>query len=158
MDNLTDITNKGFNPHSHVGSDRERHFHVSMSSSFNPHSHVGSDGKGNGVREVSEVSIHTPTWGVTLRDASIPWQTLVSIHTPTWGVTRQMVLLSVVLIGFNPHSHVGSDCRANRKPIRNGSFNPHSHVGSDNLDKLPVDALASFNPHSHVGSDTTNVS
>ena len=34
-----------------------------------------------------EVSIHTPTWGVTQLGDTLPFPDVVSIHTPTWGVT-----------------------------------------------------------------------
>ena len=36
-----------------------------------------------------EVSIHTPTWGVTCSPIRILGFGYVSIHTPTWGVTAQ---------------------------------------------------------------------
>ena len=35
-----------------------------------------------------EVSIHTPTWGVTFLREYEAWLRQVSIHTPTWGVTH----------------------------------------------------------------------
>ena len=37
--------------------------------------------------DVTVVSIHTPTWGVTEVSRVKRWEAEVSIHTPTWGVT-----------------------------------------------------------------------
>ena len=54
---------------------------------FNPHTHEGCDNAAKLAANALQVSIHTPTKGVTknvlIRLDSIP----VSIHTPTKGVT-----------------------------------------------------------------------
>ena len=36
-----------------------------------------------------EISIHTPTKGVTVLDTKVSYQSCISIHTPTKGVTPQ---------------------------------------------------------------------
>ena len=55
---------------------------------FNPHSHAGSDYAEVEYNEFAdEISIHTPTQGVTIYQNIAPQQT----------------------IDFNPHSHAGSD-------------------------------------------------
>ena len=56
---------------------------------FNPHSHMGSDKQHVSRCYIQEVSIHTPTWGVTLSLFPLPLFFSVSIHTPTWGVTQK---------------------------------------------------------------------
>ena len=57
--------------------------------SFNPHTHAGCDKDSTyNFEQAFDVSIHTPTQGVTKLDISnVPTEN-VSIHTPTQGVTR----------------------------------------------------------------------
>ena len=56
--------------------------------SFNPHTHAGCDKDSTyNFEQAFDVSIHTPTQGVTKLDISnVPTEN-VSIHTPTQGVT-----------------------------------------------------------------------
>ena len=105
------LSKNSFNPHSHVGSDLFQTPLLYIRFCFNPHSHVGSDLMLRNLRLLHNVSIHTPTWGVTKASSVFLWlkrlfqSTLprgewlpiarppyspktVSIHTPTWGVTR----------------------------------------------------------------------
>ena len=80
-----------------------------------------------------EVSIHAPTWGATFYSRLDYQNLIVSIHAPTWGATGNAdgkcgvrilfqstlphgerlarALLTSSLQGFNPRSHMGSDCR-----------------------------------------------
>ena len=98
-----------FNPHSREGSDLTTFKGVRMWQNFNPHSREGSDsGKHNTRNTRSQISIHTPAKGVTLRitrkrsDKNFNphsregsdgfWneygaQIMISIHTPAKGVT-----------------------------------------------------------------------
>ena len=65
-----------------------------------------------GVRfgRISErVSIHTPTWGVTLYDVSSFVSFEVSIHTPTWGVTLIFPSQQATVRCFNPHTYMRCD-------------------------------------------------
>ncbi len=57
--------------------------------SFNPHTHAGCDKDSTyNFEQAFDVSIHTPTQGVTKLDISnVPTEN-VSIHTPTQGVTK----------------------------------------------------------------------
>ena len=79
---------------------------------FNPHTYMRCDQSTICTNQHWTVSIHTPTWGVTLFTSYLllstmfqsthlheVWQTStsnrarsrqVSIHTPTWGVTRRI--------------------------------------------------------------------
>ena len=58
-------------------------------SRFNPHTYMRCD-EDKGVKWVKGfVSIHTPTWGVTLHGVKQTLRGKVSIHTPTWGVTKK---------------------------------------------------------------------
>ena len=54
---------------------------------FNPHTHAGCDFVVNPRKAIIQVSIHTPTQGVTLVEYLSKELKEVSIHTPTQGVT-----------------------------------------------------------------------
>ena len=99
-----------FNPHTHAGCDSGRRAMRDAGSGFNPHTHAGCDITVLNSRPSNQVSIHTPTQGVTegsskviIMDSSFNPHThagcdhgragggvlpgMVSIHTPTQGVT-----------------------------------------------------------------------
>ena len=79
---------------------------------FNPHSHAGSDVSKYCRRSSYEISIHTPTQGVT--------------HYRSWYPSYGC--------NFNPHSHAGSDVDGNTDTTgKETNFNPHSHAGSDTI-------------------------
>ena len=61
------------------------------------------------VPPVYEVSIHTPTKGVTSVEEGINTLKCVSIHTPTKGVTIFCCIPIESSSGFNPHTHEGCD-------------------------------------------------
>ena len=124
----------------------------------------------------SEISIHTPTKGVTKLIYKPLLISGISIHTPTKGVTLFRRTLLFQSDDFNPHSHEGSDSTKSRDFSTLNDFNPHSHEGSDSemrwlsipeidwfqstlprrewlCDIFLITASANFNPHSHEGSD-----
>ena len=79
--------------------------------SFNPHTHAGCDKDSTyNFEQAFDVSIHTPTQGVTKLDISnVPTEN-VSIHTPTQGVTDYNEIIAALdSLGFNPHTHAGCD-------------------------------------------------
>ena len=55
------------------------------------------------------VSIHTPTWGVTYNFNVFKLVLHVSIHTPTWGVTCLFTIPLCWTKGFNPHTYMRCD-------------------------------------------------
>ena len=55
---------------------------------FNPRSHMGSDRRLISYYHISDVSIHAPTWGATFWSSSLLPDSGVSIHAPTWGATK----------------------------------------------------------------------
>ena len=137
---------------------------------------MGSDQDYQGAASHHEVSIHTPTWGVTVSinnmeltnefQSTLPhgeWLikhlrrvgiTKVSIHTPTWGVTAQcddgfrIGLFQSTL----PHGEWPTASLWPRPAL--WRFNPHSHMGSDIKNLMVYPYLQCFNPHSHMGSDS----
>ena len=99
--------------------------------SFNPHTHEGCDSTHANHRCLQNVSIHTPTKGVTFCSCSSFWFSNVSIHTPTKGVTGSWFFKHIRWLCFNPHTHEGCDGEfLHRRRIRKG-FNPHTHEGCD---------------------------
>ena len=54
-----------FNPHTHEGCDLMRTGYYYIERGFNPHTHEGCDNDNVYDNDVSKVSIHTPTKGVT---------------------------------------------------------------------------------------------
>ena len=77
----------------------------------------------------------------------------VSIHTPTKGVTCGEVRNSIVLAGFNPHTHEGCDISSSMSDARADCFNPHTHEGCDLSEERVLLVLKRFNPHTHEGCD-----
>ena len=68
----------------------------------------------------------------------------VSIHTPTKGVTRLTKMLNYILVSFNPHTHEGCDYRFRIGERFLLSFNPHTHEGCDIIDMMSVSHLSVF--------------
>ena len=58
---------------------------------FNPHTHAGCDLRYITVWVFKDVSIHTPTQGVTVDARIVVIRIDVSIHTPTQGVTVSLL-------------------------------------------------------------------
>ena len=76
------------------------------------------------------VSIHTPTWGVTKNRWNPPVCTDVSIHTPTWGVTIGR-FISIIKKAFQS-THLHEVWQGNwRVKIATYSFNPHTYMRCD---------------------------
>ena len=117
-----------FNPHSHAGSDQSLSTIRGDISNFNPHSHAGSDYMIKKDTQHKEISIHTPTQGVTPFYHIPPHGCFISIHTPTQGVTRKPELagkFQSTLPRREWHFYVMS------ATPQVANFNPHSHAGSD---------------------------
>ena len=75
---------------------------------FNPHTYMRCDLATEQVFPTEEVSIHTPTWGVTIGGMTQYIEFDVSIHTPTWGVTLSR-RDSKDPKSFNPHTYMRCD-------------------------------------------------
>ena len=80
----------------------------------------------------------------------------VSIHTPTQGVTQ--ILWSILLyFCFNPHTHAGCDKDASELCSGYDRFNPHTHAGCDPVSLWKTTANKGFNPHTHAGCDRDEI-
>ena len=78
---------KCFNPHTHEGCDKYFIVFLQPNYSFNPHTHEGCDIRLPGHHPAVDVSIHTPTKGVTMCSTFTGFTSLC----------------------FNPHTHEGCD-------------------------------------------------
>ena len=63
--------------------------------------------------QIANVSIHTPTWGVTECRLFDGICISVSIHTPTWGVTPRFFISLLMSRSFNPHTYMRCDRAGN---------------------------------------------
>ena len=103
-------------------------------SSFNPHTHEGCDFCCLPVRiSHSAVSIHTPTKGVTQITKDRVYDVKFQSTHPRRVWHSSLLLLQIVLLGFNPHTHEGCDCLLPRLQVALWSFNPHTHEGCDRI-------------------------
>ena len=80
---------------------------------FNPHTYMRCDDGYKYYGRYVNVSIHTPTWGVTVISNSLNHLMRVSIHTPTWGVTWCVTEKGHTNTSFNPHTYMRCDIGAN---------------------------------------------
>ena len=74
-------------------------------SCFNPHTYMRCDSPEAFENDIREVSIHTPTWGVTSSHHRQAHHRRVSIHTPTWGVTYRLTFPASVMVFQSTHLH-----------------------------------------------------
>ena len=141
--------------------------------SFNPHTHAGCDKYITVYLGDKEVSIHTPTQGVTmLFQRSGRVYGFQSTHPRrVWLIERWRVRRTLC---FNPHTHAGCDHCLRANELIRWCFNPHTHAGCDTVQRrlLCKDSVSihtptqgvtrrrkrnvgryCFNPHTHAGCD-----
>ena len=75
---------------------------------FNPRSRVGNDEVKEAIQTTSQISIHVPAWGTTVKDCSPQNSNVISIHVPAWGTTCSG-FRCIQYADFNPRSRVGND-------------------------------------------------
>ena len=126
--------------------------HTGVQVSFNPHTHAGCDHSEANDLYYYNVSIHTPTQGVTIDygdkthilmfQSTHPrrvWRSItsfsrarsVSIHTPTQGVTFYHLLkINFYPVSIHTPTQGVTISPHSRRPTGR-SFNPHTHAGCD---------------------------
>ena len=98
-----------FNPHTHAGCDCCNLFPFLVYSCFNPHTHAGCDPSAFPLNSrYSGFNPHTHA-GCDLTENGFYICVNVSIHTPTQGVTNPRPTLYPIIPSFNPHTHAGCD-------------------------------------------------
>ena len=120
---------------------------------FNPHTHEGCDPNYGCVTFAINVSIHTPTKGVTAICNWVLAALSVSIHTPTKGVTFLSKFITIPFRFQSTHPRRVWHKR-NNFDVSMLSFNPHTHEGCDLILKFFIAYILSFNPHTHEGCDS----
>ena len=124
-----------------------------LSLSFNPHTYMRCDTAAGVTITQAKVSIHTPTWGVTLQLRSRGAAHHVSIHTPTWGVTTCPSSVVLITRSFNPHTYMRCDrlmLFVDFNPVKFQSTHLHE-VWRRIRGRYTVPA--SFNPHTYMRCD-----
>ena len=137
------------------------------------YTHAGCDEIGHPVWTLFDVSIHTPTQGVTQPpqavEATHRFQSThprrvwlrreiklsvspVSIHTPTQGVTFFEMLYNR-LNDVSIHTPTQGVTILDNRFIKHLGFNPHTHAGCDYDKNFAEMDIESFNPHTHAGCD-----
>ena len=89
---------------------RYKYYGRYVNESFNPHTYMRCDEIITKIHRLFLVSIHTPTWGVTIFNNWIKKEWVVSIHTPTWGVTSTWNNKNKKIC-FNPHTYMRCDVK-----------------------------------------------
>ena len=150
---LAFVSFSSFNPHTHEGCDDSDNRPRSEPQGFNPHTHEGCDWRIQQRCARHDVSIHTPTKGVTSCYMYNSYKDVVSIHTPTKGVTDPRKISKEVMEFQSTHPRRVwqrlFDCLKGYS-----SFNPHTHEGCDTKFLAVNVSLVSFNPHTHEGCDS----
>ena len=143
------------------------------------YTHAGCDEIGHPVWTLFDVSIHTPTQGVTKPNRWKEHRKKVSIHTPTQGVTSSSNI-TLLRVCFNPHTHAGCD-KSVLRPKGRSTVSIHTPTQGVTLLFLlfwqlqtvsihtPTQGVTSrcprcsritfsFNPHTHAGCDPFTLS
>ena len=135
--------------------DSESHMSERCQKRFNPHTYMRCDDGYKYYGRYVNVSIHTPTWGVTLA-AQYPngnWH--VSIHTPTWGVTKRLINVYLYIMFQSTHLHEVWLCPSVLETWY-GCFNPHTYMRCDSAWKsIEISERTRFNPHTYMRCDDT---
>ena len=162
-----------FNPHTYMRCDPRFFISLLMSRSFNPHTYMRCDRAGNSLTTWLTVSIHTPTWGVTISSWTISvGKEFQSTHLHE--VWRQRSLHIPPTISFNPHTYMRCDKHYANLPTYNKvsihtptwgvtvvittgvdpvSFNPHTYMRCDAGNSVHGRKVSRFNPHTYMRCD-----
>ena len=119
---------------------------------FNPHTYMRCDLWQQQIGQLSQVSIHTPTWGVTLSGIS-KQQTRRFQSTHLHEVWQTETNATSMGVCFNPHTYMRCDTIKIYPLFSITSFNPHTYMRCDH-DWLVVSRYnLGFNPHTYMRCD-----
>ena len=86
----------------------------------------------------------------------VPWYSsrpvVVSIHTPTWGVTLSFLFLVLLFQFQSTHLHEVWPCGHSSSGCRS-CFNPHTYMRCDSFFQYPCSSSICFNPHTYMRCD-----
>ena len=100
------------------------------------------------------VSIHTPTWGVTICAFRILFAIMFQ-STHLHEVWRFLAFSLLLLISFNPHTYMRCDIVFFTFSIIQSSFNPHTYMRCDGVQVRHIVLDICFNPHTYMRCDDT---
>ena len=103
----------------------------------------------------SNISTHTPAWGVTgvYHDDIRPH--IISTHTPAWGVTYSPEFPRRTLLNFNSHARVGRD-KIVLDWYEDYKISTHTPAwGVTRWRDRRFTVAFNFNSHARVGRDST---
>ena len=100
---------------------------------FNSHAHVERDVLNLGLTNAQNISTHTLTWSVTIKETAETAIREISTHTLTWSVTQNEYIMIMCSEHFNSHAHVERDVFMVSKNHNFVDFNSHAHVERDVL-------------------------
>ena len=124
------LSMRSFNPHTYMRCDTTKILQDATIHSFNPHTYMRCDLEREYLDKVQEVSIHTPTWGVTRR-----------YHPKKSNKQFQSTHLHEVWLEYELQIESTS------------SFNPHTYMRCDYLLLHIVCLIPCFNPHTYMRCD-----
>ena len=110
-DNSTGRSNRakgGFNPHTYMRCDTNSDINAINVQGFNPHTYMRCDTHARDIQWCQAVSIHTPTWGVTLL-SEVPDRIIRFQSTHLHEVWPRPLSGRWSGTSFNPHTYMRCD-------------------------------------------------
>ena len=119
---------------------------------FNPHTYMRCDAIIPSISSFRNVSIHTPTWGVTPHYTNLGISgAFQSTHLhEVWPIGLVHLL---IVGGFNPHTYMRCDSLNNLNWSILGCFNPHTYMRCDSVWWFYMWYYWCFNPHTYMRCD-----
>ena len=148
-----------FNPHTYMRCDITNLTFYYSELCFNPHTYMRCDGKDRIIDDVQFVSIHTPTWGVTIKIKIIKiMKEFQSTHLHE--VWRSEGLNALGTVGFNPHTYMRCDIKFLIATLLIVSFNPHTYMRCDECEaeRIALEKVSIHTPTWGVTPVTWNIS
>ena len=121
-----------FNSHAYMRHDIVVFIKIINLCSFNSHAYMRHDTTRILAFNTCAVSIHMPTWGMTVRCYERSRRKKVSIHMPTWGMTTTSLHRECINIGFNSHAYMRHDKATGKRCMAaKPGFNSHAYMRHD---------------------------
>ena len=142
-----------FNPHTYMRCDSRQSNHVAITPCFNPHTYMRCDSLWL-ILPLSHFRFNPHTYMRCDVDYILDlYGGGVSIHTPTWGVTLRCVPAMMSGRFQSTHLHEVWPPLSNLASAPSG-FNPHTYMRCDLSTSTGSKAKSSFNPHTYMRCDS----
>ena len=142
----------GFNPHTYMRCDSLNNLNWSILGCFNPHTYMRCDTHARDIQWCQAVSIHTPTWGVTLL-SEVPDRIIRFQSTHLHEVWPRPLSGRWSGTSFNPHTYMRCDVfeKDEIRPLNVSIHTPTWGVTSHVIYRII--ANIGFNPHTYMRCD-----